>query len=177
MYFAQKSWKQIRDNNATGEVNHSFLFFIFNQSCIHLDDIHHVCIDTDHCPSQTCARICHRRTGVQLNRHFREAPNTYANHVWSLDWRLGRTSSSPVLNLFLNLSLTPTLNPTPNPKCLFGQTILLLAPNILLTKWTNIGQFSREYLEPWACLYVRQKLDKNWTWTKYWQNLDIQFCY
>ena len=115
------------------------------RSCLHLDDIHHVCVDKDHCPSQTSARICHRRTGVQVNRHFWEAPNTYANHVWSLDWRLGRTSSSPVLNFFLNLSPTPTLNPTPNPKCLFGQTILL-APNILLTKCTNIGQIFKRIL-------------------------------
>ena len=78
------------------------------QSCLHLDDIHHVCVDTDHCPSQTCAHICHKRTGVQFNRHFREAPNAYANHILSLDWRHGRTSSSPVLKLFLNLSLNPT---------------------------------------------------------------------
>ena len=46
MYFAQKNWKRIRDNNATWEVNHSFLFVIFKAFVILTTSITSVLIQT-----------------------------------------------------------------------------------------------------------------------------------
>ena len=51
----------------------------------------------------------------------------------------------------------------------FVQFLSNICPSFVCPKRTNIGKIFKMYLEPWRNIYIRQKLDKYWTWTKSWQ--------